>query len=290
MAGLHSLDHVVVVVADLERAAADYAKILGAPPVWRGVHPGQGTANVLFSLANTYIELLAPCGEGLLGEALRRRLGDSGEGLMALAFGTEDADATAGFLRHRGIDAGTPQPGSGRVLDGQRERRWRTLMLPTESTRGVMVIAIEHLSPPLPAAAANGEPGAAVNALDHVVIFSANLDDSRRLYGDLLGLRLALDREFEERRLRLLFFRVGGVTVEIGGRLGATASADGSDTLWGMAYRVDDVEAARTRLLAAGVDVTAIREGHKEGTRVCTIRDGTHGVATLLITAGDVDG
>ena len=37
--------------------------------------------------------------------------------------------------------------------------------------------------------------------------------------GDRLALRLALDRTFEERRVRLLFFRIAGVTVELAASL-----------------------------------------------------------------------
>ena len=38
---------------------------------------------------------------------------------------------------------------------------------------------------------------------------------SSALYGEQLGLRLALDKEFPERGMRLLFFRIAGVTVEL---------------------------------------------------------------------------
>jgi catechol 2,3-dioxygenase-like lactoylglutathione lyase family enzyme len=132
--------------------------------------------------------------------------------------------------------------------------------------------------------------GSAVDGLDHVVVTTARADESRRVYEDVLGLRLALDRTFEERGLRLLFFRVGGVTVEVAGSLAGGDADSGVDDLWGLAYKVADVDAARRRLAAGGFDVTEARRGHKQGTRVFTVRSGTNGVATLVIGPEREDG
>jgi catechol 2,3-dioxygenase-like lactoylglutathione lyase family enzyme len=105
------------------------------------------------------------------------------------------------------------------------------------------------------------------------------------LYGEKLGIRLALAKTFDERGVRLLFFRIGGTTLEVGARVGAkeAESAAESDVLWGVAYDVPDADAARARMLAAEVEVSSVRAGHKPGTRVCSVKSHTHGVPTLLI-------
>lgn len=287
---LTSLDHAIVAVRDLDAAAASYETLLGRRPSWRGAHPGHGTANVLFRVANAYLELLAPSGPGAFGDAVRAHLDAAGEGLLGLAFGTGDAAACAETLRARGLPATAPQDGSGRDDASGRERAWRNVMLPGTATRGPLLFAIEHRSPPdaLPRAEASGDARAAIEALDHVVVASGDLGAARTLYGDGLGLRLALDRSFEARGLRILFFRVGGVTVEVVGRLGATTAPDevARDRLDGLAWRTPDVDGAQARLAAADVDVSAVRAGFKPGTRVCTVRAGTHGVPTLLIGPG----
>jgi hypothetical protein len=46
---------------------------------------------------------------------------------------------------------------------------------------------------------------------------------------------------------------------------------------------VPDAEAARARLRAAGLDVSAVRAGRKPGTRVMSVRNGTCGIHTLLL-------
>lgn len=288
------VDHVVVAVRDLAVASSTYGRLLGLEPSWRGQHPAFGTANTLFRLANTYLELLAPEGDGVVADGLRSYLDERGEGALALAFGTTDARAEAAALRARGMPAPDPDTESGVEIASGKQRSWLRFSLPIAHTRGVPLMIVQHLSPPpaLPVAAPTCEPKSAVAAIDHVVLMTGDAEGVIGLYGETLGLRLALDRTFEQRKLRLLFFRVGGLTVEcaapIAGEsaLGApTPSADG-DRFWGISYRVPDIDAARVRVAGAGFDVSEIRTGMKPGTRVCTVRAGTHGVATLLLGPG----
>jgi len=124
-----------------------------------------------------------------------------------------------------------------------------------------------------------------VVGIDHVVIHSPDLDRAMSLWRDRLGLRLALDRPFPQRGIRILFFRTGGITLEFVGRLGPTTDASGADVPFGLAYRVTDLAAWRTHLLAAGLDVSEVRAGIKPDTLVATVRSGAAGIPTLLIEA-----
>jgi catechol 2,3-dioxygenase-like lactoylglutathione lyase family enzyme len=282
---LARLDHVILAVEDVDAAARSYARLLGRSPAWRGEHPGAGTANALFRLENTYLELLAPAGDGPTGAALRGWLAERGESPLGLAFGTDDAAACRDWLAARGLEPGPVERGMGRDVESGAFREWLRVPLPLARTRGVVVFAIEHRSPPelLPLVPPIGDEAAAVYALDHAVIRSADPEASRSLYGEALGLRLALDREFPAFGARLLFFRVGGVTVEIAAELGADRAADAPDRFFGLSWRVRDADAARARLAAAGFDVSPVRPGRRPGTRVLSVRDGTHGVPTLLL-------
>jgi catechol 2,3-dioxygenase-like lactoylglutathione lyase family enzyme len=120
-------------------------------------------------------------------------------------------------------------------------------------------------------------------AIDHVVVHTTAPERAIALWRDRMGLRLALDREFPARRLRLLFFRSGGITLEYASRLPPARDPAGDDRLYGVSYRVSDLVARRERLLAAGVDVSEPRPGMRPGTRVATVRSGTAGVPTLLL-------
>jgi catechol 2,3-dioxygenase-like lactoylglutathione lyase family enzyme len=285
---LTALDHVVLAVRDLDAAARTYARLLGRAPTWRGEHPVLGTRNALFRLENAHLELLAPAPGA--GGWLVQRLDAAGEGPFALAFATPDAAAFAREAEARGLRPGPVQKGLGRDVDSGAFREWLFVLLPPEATRGVGMLAIEHRSPPelLPPSPPLGPAEACVRGVDHVVVQTQDGDAARILYGEKLGLRLALDREFPQWGARLLFFRVGGATVELAARLPVAAGpGDAGDTaqdrLWGISWQVGDADAARARLAAAGFDVSEVRTGRRPGTRVFSVRGPTHGVATLML-------
>ena len=284
---LTSLDHVVLAVADLGAATETYARLFGLLPSWRGEHAAFGTANTLFRLGNAYVELLAPNGEGPVGEFIRARLAEQGEGPLAIALGTDDACATVAELRARSVDGPDPVEGEGRELTTGARRKWLSSTLPMDRTRAVPLVVIQHLTErdalPVASPSAGVDAASTVAGVDHVVVMSGDGDGAIALYRDTLGLRLALDRTFENRGLRLLFFRVGGITVEVAVPINAAAPAGDADRFWGVSYRVVDVVAARERLAQSGFDVSEVRTGMKTGTRVCTVRRETHGVQTLLI-------
>src|SRR5205807_1263735 len=117
--------------------------------------------------------------------------------------------------------------------------------------------------------------------LDHVVVSTADSERAAALYGARLGLDMRLDRSHQDWG-QLMFFRCGDLTVEV--VRGSVASADPKcDKLWGLSWRVADIDASHARLAAAGLNVSEVRPGRKPGTRVMSVRDGTCGVQTLLL-------
>ena len=286
-----TLDHVVIAVRDLEAATRDYETLFGRTASWRGEHPKYGTKNTLFRIENTYVELLA-IGEAKAKdkrwrEQLSRHLDDRGEGVYALAIGTDDVKMTARRMRDNGLDVADPQDGNGVDLISAARRSWRNALVDTKTTNGARIFFIEHISPAdaLPVAAITAGKDAVVRRMDHAVVLSADMEAARRVWDDQIGARLALDRTFPDRNTRILFFRLGDITIEISG--GATQSREGEgkpDRIWGLAWGVDSIEATCARLNDAGIETSGPRPGIKPGTIVATAKgDATHGVATLLI-------
>lgn len=283
---LERLDHIVIAVRDLDASSGSFTRLLGRTPCWTGEHPQFGTRNVIFNLANTYLELLAPDGDGLVADSLRAHLDEYGEGLFALALGTDDAEAAAKTLSERGLHPSAPIAGLAQDGPSGAFRRFRNVMLPPEDTAGIGLFVIEHLSEAelLPPSLPVGPEAGTASALDHVVIMTAEPDRAATLYGEKLGIRLALDRTFEKRGVRLLFFRLGGATIEIGASTRDDGREDPSrDRLWGLALQVADIDAAHARVADAGIDVTGVRDGHKSGTRVFSVKGEPLGVPTLFI-------
>ena len=271
---LTHFDHVTIAVRELESAVADYQRLFGSAPIWRGRHRELGTEAALFALSNSWIELVAPRADAEEAEGLRALLDARGDGLQALAFGTNDAATCSAELRARGLRATPPQDGEAET-EGGGTRRYRTVELSPRATRGLSVFAVERAGDD--ALQAPQVDGDGVTALDHIVVRTADPDAAIALYRDALDIRLALDRMLGGRRM--LFFRIGGVTLEVvqDATLGAT------DALYGAAYRVRDIDAARARMQGLGLTVSDVRTGNKPGTRVYTVRDGTRNVPTLIL-------
>ena len=120
-----------------------------------------------------------------------------------------------------------------------------------------------------------------VIGLDHVVITTDDPERAAALYGARLGLDMALDRTHQDWG-QLMFFRCGDLIVEVVRRPVAGGDAT-RDKLWGLSWRVGDIDAARARLIDGGIEVSEVRNGRKPGTRVMSVRSGTCGVQTLFL-------
>lgn len=118
--------------------------------------------------------------------------------------------------------------------------------------------------------------------LDHLVIRTADAERAIANYGGRLGIELRLERHAPQWGMHMLFFRCGDAILEIVQPLGDEPHT-GADLLWGVTWRVPDLETTMARLRAAGIEIGEIRQGRKRGTQVCTVGDRRAGIRTLLI-------
>jgi catechol 2,3-dioxygenase-like lactoylglutathione lyase family enzyme len=270
------LDHVVVLVSDINAGTSAYQTLFARAPAWQ--YTGDGADHVLFTLDNMTLELMAPSGDGLAADRIRAVIAEQGEGLASICFRTSDI-----AKMHRRLDrlALKPEPvteaESCDTISGA-SFSWKRTRAATGATRGVRLFFLElarERPRSVPSAAAP------ITAMDHVVVSTADPERAAALYGARLGLDMALDRSHPDWG-RLMFFRCGDLIVEVVHRPGTDTDAL-HDKLWGMSWRVADIDATRARLASAGVDASEVRDGRKPGTRVLTVRSGTCGIPTLLV-------
>ncbi|MEP5568840.1 MAG: VOC family protein [Halioglobus sp.] len=119
-----------------------------------------------------------------------------------------------------------------------------------------------------------------IYAVDHLVLQTGDAQACIELFQDQLGLRLALDQQVPEWGGRMLFFRMGKMTLEVIQNLEKPLAAD---FFWGMTFLCKDIEQTTARLDAAGIEHSPIRKGRKPGTRVSTVKSHCLGLPTLLI-------
>jgi catechol 2,3-dioxygenase-like lactoylglutathione lyase family enzyme len=158
-------------------------------------------------------------------------------------------------------------------------RREGSIDLALEATFGTPITLIDRPEKPTIAQAVSE---GAVTGLDHIVIRTTHPNRAAALYGARLGLDMRLDRTEPKWGARLMFFRVGDLIVEVVHNL-ADEPSDTPDKLWGLSWRVANIEAAHARLKSSNFDVSELRPGRKPGTRVFTVRNNTLSVPTLIV-------
>jgi catechol 2,3-dioxygenase-like lactoylglutathione lyase family enzyme len=245
---ISQLDSVVVGVNDLSAATADYAALTGSQAQEVAF---RGGSSVSFQLANTCLRLV---------ETSERH------GLKQLVFGCPDLDSARRRLPNVGIE----------IIDEASDDGF--LALNPETTRSVnlaLTTARETESRDLPSAGA-------LSGLDHAVVASGDGDFTSALLSGRLQLDMRLDLTNKNWDARLMFFRCGDLIIEVYQPLSKPLGPE-RDRFFGLSWRTDNIEATHAELTERGFDVSEIRTGRRPGTQVCTVRDKTHGVPTLIL-------
>jgi hypothetical protein len=138
-----AVDHVIVIVHDLDAAARRYYEHHGLASVPGGRHPGHGTGNRIVPLGSNYIELMAvvdrdEAASSPLGSWVGRRLVEVGEAPGALCLRTDDIEAAA---RRTGR---APLPMSRTRPDGV-ELEWHLVALDAAFTEGLPFFIEWHI-------------------------------------------------------------------------------------------------------------------------------------------------
>lgn len=280
-----ALDRIVLAVKDLDSSEAIYTRLFGRSPSWRRSDRSGGSAHVHYDLGNISVELTATMGPGIWGQQVKAFIDARGEGLLALIFRSDDVAASAATLSARGLPTIVMPPNEAIGDDGTR-RGWTHSLMARDATRNMSLIICQHMGPregawssPLRVGVA---PEAAIDEMDHVVVMTSDADACKRLFGDMFGIRLALDHSKPEWGVRQLFFRLNHLTIEIVQSLDPDKQPD-VDFLWGLAWKARDIRATAARLVAEGADMSEVTRGRKKGTEVATVRRPTSGVPTILI-------
>src|SRR5215472_13242903 len=98
---LTAIDHIIIGVQDLEKAAAQFGQKLGLLPGGGGIHPSGGTANRIIVIGDTYLELIAVRAPGEAQQSMLDRLA-KGEGYLNVVLASNDIEADGAAMRKRG--------------------------------------------------------------------------------------------------------------------------------------------------------------------------------------------
>lgn len=179
---IKAIDHLVVVVNDLDQAARDYTD-LGFSVIPGGQHP-VGSHNALISFQDgSYLELIAFYREAMdhrWWEPLRK-----GERFVDFCFQTDDLRGDTRKLQAAGVAINEPVPWSRKRPDGY-ELKW-LLSLATGTHRGVAPFLIEDVTARTERIPQEFHQANGVTGIDKVTVAVGELEVIQKWYSALLG-------------------------------------------------------------------------------------------------------
>ena len=138
---LTGIDHVVILVSDLDRASETYAR-LGLTLTPRGFH-SIGSQNHCIMFGRDYVELLLPKPHPAMNAFMEQL--SHGECLGAIGFATDDARALRADWVAEGIPAGEALDFS-RPVEDLGEARFRIVQLAGDPAAGCGFFACQHFT------------------------------------------------------------------------------------------------------------------------------------------------
>lgn len=275
------LQSLLIKTADLDASRSLWQHMLGYAPIWQG---RCGSAlGAIFDVSNIRVEIYQFDRDVAAGAEKAEALEGVSESIYGLCFTALDglhnesaeavlfhSDADASVLSCRQIE-----------LDSDRSRQISILIRDSDlfaaSTDGASALA-----PNRAFASTFTSTKEQVTKIDHVVLQTHDTDAVKKIYGDALGIRLALEQDVPKWGGTMLFYRSAHMSIEI---ISNTKTDAARDQLWGVAFTCSDIDAVHARLAshggAVGLSVSDIRDGRKPGTRVSTIKGIS--IPTLLI-------
>jgi len=182
------IDHVVILVRDLDAAAERYRK-LGFTLTPRGTHsPHMGTGNYCIMFRTDYVELLGVIAPTEHNAPWRDRL-QAGEGLKSAALASEDAAACQAHFAglklspSAALDFGRPVE----MPDGSRDAKFRIVRLPDDAVPGLGLFVCQHFTRDLVWIPAYQRHANAVLGLGAIVVASTNPAATAAPYARIFG-------------------------------------------------------------------------------------------------------
>lgn len=188
--GIESIDHPVIAVADLEESRQTWEKLgFTVPP--RGSHIEWGTGNLCIMFPDDYLEMRGILDAERFTMHLDAHLDQFGEGLMGVAFRTDDVQQSYTDMLANGIDTAEPRRLTRNFEhpEGWTKPSFELSVPEADDIEGLMhVVVIQHLTPELirrPEFLEHANSTTGVNSMSGIVFdLGRAAEKMRRLLGD----------------------------------------------------------------------------------------------------------
>ncbi len=149
--GIESLDHPVLAARDLDAARGTYERLgFTIPP--RGSHVEWGTGNLCIMFPDDYLEIRGIIDASRFTMNLDKHLDQFGEGLMGVAFRTDDVQTSYEEMVGHGVSASEPRRLTRNFEhpEGWTQPSFELCVPEPDDIEGLMhVVVLQHLTPEL---------------------------------------------------------------------------------------------------------------------------------------------
>tara|TARA_B100000609_G_C17209319_1_gene432846 strand:+ start:1102 stop:1932 length:831 start_codon:yes stop_codon:yes gene_type:complete len=271
---LTRVQNIFLATNNIEETSKKFTIFFKRNPDFVGHSKKLGIHIISFGLNKTNICLISPKSNGVWFEALNNFLKKKGEGIFGVNFSSDNFDNDYNNFVKNELKLSNKIETSfeGNKKDQIKFSFSNILNKTVESLNIVISNEMDFQN--------NRENSKNnVSKVNQLVIQTKSPDTIKDFFRDKLSIRLALDKTFKEWAGRMLFFRLGGVTLEV---------IEGQDIkqnskYFGIGWHTDNYNKCYNDLLKNGFRLSKIRIGRKEGTLVSTLKDPILNIPTILI-------
>ena len=271
---LTRVQNIFLATKNIEETSKKFTIFFKRKPNFVGQSKKLGIDIISFGLNKTNICLISPKCNGIWFEALNNFLKKGGEGIFGVNFSSDNFNNDYNNFAKNGLILSNKIESSfeGNKKDQIKFSFFNILNKTVESLNIVISNEMDFQN--------NRENSKNnVSKVNQLVIQTKSPDSIKDIFEGMLNIRLALDKTFKEWAGRMLFFRLGGVTLEV---------IEGQDInknskYFGIGWHADNYNKCYDSLLKNGFRLSEIRIGRKEGTLVSTLKDPILNIPTILI-------
>ena len=271
---LTRVQNIFLATKNIMETSQKFSIFFGRKPNFIGQSSNLGIDIIIFGLHETNICLISPKSPGIWFEALNNFLKIKGEGIFGINFSSDDFDDDYNNFAENDLKLSNKIES---CFEGNNEKqiKFSFFNILDKTIEGLNILVSHQMDFQNNIENSNNN----VNKVNQLVIQTKAPDFIKDIFERKLGIRLALDKTFNEWAGRMLFFRLGGVTLEV---------IEGKDIeqntkYFGIGWHAENYNKCYNKLIDDGFSLSEIRKGRKEGTLVSTMKEPILNIPTILI-------
>ena len=268
------VQNIFLATKNIEETSQKFSIFFRRKPNFIGQSRKLGIDIISFGLNKTNICLISPKNSGIWSEKLNNFLKNKGEGIFGINFFSNDFNNDYNnFVKNHLKVSGKIESSFEGNNDIEIKFSFFNILDKTIESLNILVSSKIDFQDNKSSLKNN------VSKVNQLVIQTEDPDTIKEIFEGKLSIRLALDKTFKKWAGRMLFFRLGGVTLEV---------IEGKDIkqnseYFGIGWHAENYKKCYNNLINDGFSLSEIRKGRKEGTVVSTIKEPILKIPTILI-------